>query len=134
MLGKILTFTLETGLITTGWMALQLILQLALFRDNRHFRAYTAFFYPSGPSYSVWLLATLNARSSFNKDPSCFVDVTNPPTVPGEIRFRHPTVEGTQVVISITTGGVTSRVESLEAESDSLRGDDRGKQSEVVLG
>ncbi|KAF4570895.1 hypothetical protein EYR40_007385 [Pleurotus pulmonarius] len=111
MLAKLLTFTLETGLITTGWMTLQLILQLALFRDDRHFRAYTAL-------YSVWLLATLNARSSFNKDPACFVDVTNLPTVPGEIRFRHPTVEGTQVVISITTDGVTSHVERSEVDSD----------------
>ncbi|KAL4257139.1 hypothetical protein AB1N83_012001 [Pleurotus pulmonarius] len=118
MLAKLLTFTLETGLITTGWMTLQLILQLALFRDDRHFRAYTALFYPSGPLYSVWLLATLNARSSFNKDPACFVDVTNLPTVPGEIRFRHPTVEGTQVVISITTDGVTSHVERSEVDSD----------------
>lgn len=62
------------------------------------------------------------------------MDVTNPPTVPGEIRFRHPTVEGTQVVISITTDGVMSRVESLEGESASLRGDDGSKQREGVLG
>ncbi|KAL4263932.1 hypothetical protein AB1N83_007853 [Pleurotus pulmonarius] len=133
MLGKLLTFTLETGLITTGWMALQLILHLALFRDERHFRAYTAFFYPSGPLYSVWLLATLNARSSFNRDTACFVDVTSLPTVPCEIRLRHPTAEGTQVVISIATYGAMSHVESSEVDSDSPRGEGRSKQSEGVL-
>ncbi|KAF4596915.1 hypothetical protein EYR38_008306 [Pleurotus pulmonarius] len=126
MLGKLLTFTLETGLITTGWMALQLILHLALFRDERHFRAYTAL-------YSVWLLATLNARSSFNRDTACFVDVTSLPTVPCEIRLRHPTAEGTQVVISIATYGAMSHVESSEVDSDSPRGEGRSKQSEGVL-
>ncbi len=84
--------------------------------------------------YSVWLLATLNARSSFNKDPACFVDVTNLPTAPDEIRFRHPTAQGTQVVISITTNGAMSHVGSSEVDSDSLRGEGRSKQSESVLG
>ena len=46
---------------------------------------------------------------------------------------RHPTVEGTQVVISIATDGVTSHVESSEVDSDSLRGEGRSKQSEGVL-
>ncbi|KAF4596956.1 hypothetical protein EYR40_007406 [Pleurotus pulmonarius] len=59
--------------------------------------------YPSGTLYTVWLLATLNSRSTFNQDLPSFVDMSNLPTVPGEIRFKHPTIEGTEFVVSVTT-------------------------------
>ncbi|KAL4258162.1 hypothetical protein AB1N83_012364 [Pleurotus pulmonarius] len=104
MLARILTFTLETGLITTVWMALQLIPWGSLGQgDGNHQAAYSMFLYPSGTLYTVWLLATLNSRSTFNQDLPSFVDMSNLPTIPGEIRFKHPTIEGTEFVVSVTT-------------------------------
>ncbi|KAF4596914.1 hypothetical protein EYR38_008305 [Pleurotus pulmonarius] len=135
MVAKILTFTLETGLITTLWMVIQLILQASLMQSVDHFASYLVFFYPSGMLYAIWLLATLNARASFNAGLSSLVEITNLPTTPGELRFRHPTMEGNEVVISINIAndGVASRGGDLEAESDAesaleLRG--TGKQSD----
>ncbi|KAG9225242.1 hypothetical protein CCMSSC00406_0007073 [Pleurotus cornucopiae] len=116
MLAKVLAFTLETGLITTLWMVSQLILQTSLLQSRNHVDAYLLFFYASGTLYSVWLLATLNARSSFNKDLPSFVDADSLPTAPGELHFKHPTAEGTEIVISITNNGVTSRGGALEVE------------------
>ncbi|KAF4570899.1 hypothetical protein EYR36_001833 [Pleurotus pulmonarius] len=112
-------------------MIVQLILKISLLPDSHHRDAHYLLYYPSGTLYSIWLLATLNARSSFKKDLPSYVDVTNLPAVPGEIRFRHPTVEGTEVVISIATHAVMSQDESLE-ETGSPSGYKQGKQGEEL--
>ena len=72
------------------------------------------------PRYAVWLLATLNARSSFNKDLPSFIDMSRLPTAAGEMRFKHPMVEGTEIVISITSNGATSDGGSLYVGSMSI--------------
>ncbi|KAL4260071.1 hypothetical protein AB1N83_010887 [Pleurotus pulmonarius] len=99
LLGRIFRFTLETGLITTVWMTVQLILFL---QQDAESPAYLFFGSASGLLYTFWLLATLNARSSFNRDLPACVDVSNLLSA-GELRFKHPTAEGTEVVISVTT-------------------------------
>ncbi|KAL4260068.1 hypothetical protein AB1N83_010894 [Pleurotus pulmonarius] len=116
MLGKILMFTLETGLITTVCMALQWTFNFLL---DPYYVAYFLFFYPSGTLYAIWLLATLNARSSFNKDLPSFIDMSRLPTAAGEMRFKHPMVEGTEIVISITSNVVTGHDGS--SDTDGMR-------------
>ncbi|KAF4564079.1 hypothetical protein EYR36_003330 [Pleurotus pulmonarius] len=70
-LSNILKFTLETGLITTVLILVQLIFMLrginATSTNGKHvegLRLRYIFFYPTGIVYSSWLLASLNARSS----------------------------------------------------------------------
>ncbi|KAF4600231.1 hypothetical protein EYR40_007343 [Pleurotus pulmonarius] len=108
--GRIFGFTLETGLIQTVWMTVQLILSVRL---DLRMPVYFIFGQGSGSLYTVWLLATLNARPALDKGIPSFVDPDGLPSAPGELRFRHPTVDGAEVVIS-----VVSKAEASDGASD----------------
>lgn len=66
--------------------------------------------------YTAWLLATLNAHPPLDKDVPSFVDPGGLPSAPGELRFKHPTVDGAEVVISVMSKAGASHGASDEAE------------------
>lgn len=111
--GRLFGFTLETGLILTVWMTVQLILWVRL---DLRLPVYFIFGHGSGSLYTAWLLATLNAHPPLDKDVPSFVDPGGLPSAPGELRFKHPTVDGAEVVISVMSKAEANHGASDEAE------------------
>ncbi|KAJ8487279.1 hypothetical protein ONZ45_g14401 [Pleurotus djamor] len=62
-MNKIIKFTVETGLVTSIWAIIQLILWLKSPLTGYHL----FFFMNRGRLYSTWLLSTLNSRSYLNQ-------------------------------------------------------------------
>ncbi|KAF7440094.1 hypothetical protein PC9H_000438 [Pleurotus ostreatus] len=73
-LSNILRFTLETGLLTTAVIAVQIVFMLRVVNptgdEPTGLRWRYIFFYPTGVVYSSWLLASLNARATIADDGS----------------------------------------------------------------
>ncbi|KDQ32260.1 hypothetical protein PLEOSDRAFT_165527 [Pleurotus ostreatus PC15] len=105
----------ETGLILTVWMTVQLILWVRPGLDLR-MPVYFIFGHGSGSLHTAWLLEILNARTALDEDVPSVVDPSGLPSAPGELRFKHPTVDGAEVVISVMSRSGASHGASDEAE------------------
>ncbi|KAL4264804.1 DUF6534 domain-containing protein [Pleurotus pulmonarius] len=107
-LANILKFTLETGLLTTLLIAVQMALMLqplAAHADGGSERRWRCiFFYPTGVVYSSWLLASLNARSSFANGDTFIVSSVSglPTTCPSSAHSESRTSRQTKLVFNNT--------------------------------
>ncbi|KDQ25159.1 hypothetical protein PLEOSDRAFT_1106104 [Pleurotus ostreatus PC15] len=102
-LAHILAFTLETGLLTTLLIAVQMALMLeplAAHADGGSERRWRCiFFYPTGAVYASWVLASLNARSAFARGDTFFVSSVSglPTTCPGDAHAESRTTQQTKL-------------------------------------
>ncbi|KAF7423051.1 hypothetical protein PC9H_011215 [Pleurotus ostreatus] len=101
-LAHILAFTLETGLLTTLLIAVQMALMLeplAAHADGGSERRWRCiFFYPTGAVYASWVLASLNARSAFARDTFIVSSVSGlPTTCPGDAHAESRTTQQTKL-------------------------------------
>ncbi|KAG9227103.1 hypothetical protein CCMSSC00406_0009635 [Pleurotus cornucopiae] len=105
-LAHILTFTLETGLLTTLLIAVQMALMLAPLAahadggSERRWRC--IFFYPTGAVYASWVLASLNARSAFAHGDTFIVSSVSGllTTCPGATHAESRTSQQTKLIVS----------------------------------
>ncbi|KAF9497578.1 hypothetical protein BDN71DRAFT_593617 [Pleurotus eryngii] len=107
-LSNILRFTLETGLLTTAVIAVQIVFMVRVVNptgeEQLGLRWRYILFYPTGIVYSSWLLASLNARSTFSDDGSPVLGTisalrsTHP--APGTARPRNGTLGYVEPAIS----------------------------------
>ncbi|KAL4267544.1 hypothetical protein AB1N83_001021 [Pleurotus pulmonarius] len=105
-LSKILKFTLETGLLTTAVIAVQVVLMLTLNQGQNKLsgvRWRYALFYSTGVVYACWLLASLNARSGTVDDGSLVVN-----TISGLRSTRAGEVNSSEAVVNENTEGKTA--------------------------